>query len=574
MSSIDLLPPENFLEAKRKEIANRCFKNLPQGTKDKLEDDFKAAKNGAAADLIAFLRGDGAVIWERYVREIGRRESGRDFSPLDLSERESFRERIEQSFQNADLSETREIAKVSTRRIWWGLTMLLVGFSIIGTTYYVIPYIGSTIYQKRQEEIQAKVSPQLRTIKETIGEQTDVNRELLRLSDALALLESFENDLSSMANLINALKPLNAAADKASLALESNTETLKTNSDAVKTTLDQFTTSITPVAAEGDKPATPVKDMLAQIGTKIDNSLAPESLQKLIADLSAATKEFEEIEKPLTEELKNALEGSYIETDRYLYITESRNKALKAVLDPESKQEALSARIENLRKIFGEQLAKLPNITSVIETSEKEKLEGIAVSFSALGKAIETLNKSLTEIKAASDSLKSAAKDFETNETIKNDAATVFDKISAASHVIGEATKGYKKIASATQKIEQAAQSLDDISELQAGLAYRGTAPAVIMLFAIGGMFVTFGLSSLLKWMKLSERAEETGEHRNNLLLMSELGALLIEHGIEPSAFLDRIQSTGAKRDENTPISPQLPVSVTLAEIAKMFNGK
>ena len=140
-------------------------------------------RDGTAADLIAFLRGDGSIIWERYVREIGRRESGRDFSPLDLSEKSSFQKRIRRSFRNsfkkASILKAREIEKISTRRIWWGLSMLLVGFVIIAATYYVIPEIGSAVFKKRQQEIQATIRPHLDEVTETIGEQTDVNRELL-----------------------------------------------------------------------------------------------------------------------------------------------------------------------------------------------------------------------------------------------------------------------------------------------------------------------------------------------------------------------------------------------------------
>ena len=579
MSSIDLLPPENFLDRKRKEIARRHFENLPLGTKARLEEDFQTAVDAPGSEpLVAFLRGEGVVIWEDYVKEIGRRESGRDFSPLDHSERDSFRERIQESFENAKPTVSEETIAVSKRRVWVGLTLFLMGFSIIFTTYYAIPYIGSAIYQKRQEDIQAKVGPQLEKITDTIGKETNLNRELLRLSDALSLLESFESDLGSMASLINTLKPLNVAAGKASETFTDNAETLKVLKEDVDKAVKDFTLQITPAPpapAADPKVAKPVapKDLISKLSSEINASLVPEPLLELVSELVETKDELYKLQNPVLTRVKDAFSSRVIESYTW-YPSDEEREAISEIRNLDLSNEQLAGKLESLAKKLSEQLPTLPDAKFRLTAADKISLEQLTMGFEQLKDAAKNLDTKLGAIDVATKDLETILQQLDENESIKKSATGVFDKIASASRVIEQATEGYKKIANATEKIDKAATSLDDISELQAGLAYRGTAPAVIMLFAIGGMFVTFGLSSLLKWMKLWERAEEINENRNNLLLMSELGALLIEHGIEPSSFLDRIQSASTRREENSPSNPQFPISVTLAEIAKMFHGK
>lgn len=578
MSSIDLLPPENFLDRKRKEIARRHFENLPLGTKTRLEEDFQVAVDAPGSEpLIAFLRGDGVAVWEDYVKEIGRRESGRDFSPLDHSERDSFRERLQESFENAKPTVSEEAIAVSKRRVWVGLTMLIVGFTIIATTYYVIPYIGSVIYQKQQEEIEAQVGPQLKTIRDSIGKETNLNRELMRLSDALALLESFESDLSSMANLINALKPLNAAAGQASKTLTENATTLTDLNVAVQKAVQDFNSQVTPIPPKVNpkiaKPAPVPKDLLTRLSNELNASLVPESLNELLSELVDTKAELKQFQDPILQRVKVAFSDRSLDRN-YWYPTDDERSAISEIRDLDFQSEQLGKKLESLADRLSKQLQTLPDAKFRLTANDQKFLGQLTKGFKQLKEAANDLGTRIGAIDAATKDLKAVLKQLEENESIKTNATEVFDKISSASLVIGQATEGYKKIASATEKIDKAATSLDDISELQAGLAYRGTAPAVIMLFAIGGMFVTFGLSSLLKWMKLWERAEELSENRNNLLLMSGLGALLIEHGIEPSSFLDKIQAASTRREDSSPSNPQFPISVTLAEIAKMFHGK
>ena len=90
------------------------------------------------------------------------------------------------------------------------------------------------------------------------------------------------------------------------------------------------------------------------------------------------------------------------------------------------------------------------------------------------------------------------------------------------------------------------------------------------MLFAIGGMFVTLGLTSLLRWAKLGEDDYLDSRFSRKARLLTDICAALFSVGINPSHLVDRIHvGPDAPNDRTSVTTPQLPLSVTLSELAR-----
>lgn len=593
MSSIDLLPPEFFLAEKRKEISKRCFETLPAHTKLSLKEGFDAAYGHGGDSLVTYLRSEGAPIWEKYVSELGKKQLGRDFSPLDENERENFRTTIADSFNQAVKRDEERKVKVSKRRFWAGGSLLAIGFGIIALTYWLIPILATSLYKQRQQEIKNSIAPELEAIKVTFGQKSDVNRELVRLSDSLSLLEGFQKNLDETKTFLLKLEQVTTLSEPAAATLTAQATDLVTIGDSVEKAVADFRAATIPeptTAATSPKPTaaaaksapttdTPV-NLLTKIEKLISKTVVPQDVLENLSDWEKSRNEVLLKEQTLAEKLKVWEKHVWFEpqfAQDWSYHTALEKEAITQVFTDDPETEKLRAKYAVLTESFKDEVRNLADVKYRLAKSDKESIKELLEEVKKLGNAADSLKETVNPLVAASGELKAAlatyADDASTKD-LKARAVRMFDLISGASRIIADAKTGYQKIVDATEKVDKAATSLDDISELQAGLAYRGTAPAVIMLFAIGGMFVTFGLSSMLKWMKLSERAENLGENRANLLLMSQIGALLISHGLEPGPFLDRIQSSGKPMEDASTTSPQFPVSVTLAEIAKMFNGK
>lgn len=578
MPSIDLLPPEFFLADKRKELAKRYFENLPDHLKAKLNDEFETAFS-PGGDAISFLRGPGIIIWERYVSELGKSQIGRDFSPLDVDERENFKTTIEESFEHAKTQDEERKVSISGRRLFASVVLLLFGFLIICVTYYAIPKLGSAVFRQSQEDIKNSVGPQLERIEKTFGKKDNVNRELLRLSDSLNMLTRFQSDLGTTKNLLDRLQLLTNTSDTASKRLAANVGLIEGAEKKVATEVENFKKAITPAAPPADsateKPE-PLLDLLTRISASLNQTIVPEEFEEVINQWNVARQELLKSETPLSEKLR-VWKGHSWDSNSWTYYSVEQRTAIEDVVGATNENAEPAKKFDESNNKLLKQLRELTKVKFRLSKQDKESLSELASQVKLLQDATSDLRVVVAPLSKSTTELQSALtkySDDPVTKKIKTESETVFESIANASDVIAEAKTGYEDIVEATSTISDAAKSLDEISELQANLAYRGTAPAVIMLFAIGGMFVTFGLSSLLKWLKLTERAEKLGEERANLLLRSQIGSLLITHGIDPSSFLDRIQGKSSPADDLGSTNPQFPISVTLAEIAKMFNGK
>jgi uncharacterized membrane-anchored protein YhcB (DUF1043 family) len=308
----------------------------------------------------------------------------------------------------------------------------------------------------------------------------------------------------------------------------------------------------------------------------LNQTIVPEEFEEVINQWNVARQELLKSETPLSEKLR-VWKGHSWDSNSWTYYSVEQRTAIEDVVGATNENAEPAKKFDESNNKLLKQLRELTKVKFRLSKQDKESLSELASQVKLLQDATSDLRVVVAPLSKSTTELQSALtkySDDPVTKKIKTESETVFESIANASDVIAEAKTGYEDIVEATSTISDAAKSLDEISELQANLAYRGTAPAVIMLFAIGGMFVTFGLSSLLKWLKLTERAEKLGEERANLLLRSQIGSLLITHGIDPSSFLDRIQGKSSPADDLGSTNPQFPISVTLAEIAKMFNGK
>ena len=211
-----------------------------------------------------------------------------------------------------------------------------------------------------------------------------------------------------------------------------------------------------------------------------------------------------------------------------------------------------------------------------ISDSLKEKVRLLNINLSEMVGSQNELEKELLSVEKASTSLKIAMEQVENNKALSElgeGSKRLFDTISFASDVVSGSKESYDKTKRTLKKLEDATTNLSGIAQLQAELAFKGASPAIFLLLAIGGMFVTFGLSSMLKWVKdMDEKqAGEIWAKRNELY--TEISIALVQQGVDPSSVISRLQSAfPTAESEHGGI--KFPISETLSEIGKMLNPK
>ncbi|MCB9831391.1 MAG: hypothetical protein H6807_02880 [Planctomycetes bacterium] len=127
-----------------------------------------------------------------------------------------------------------------------------------------------------------------------------------------------------------------------------------------------------------------------------------------------------------------------------------------------------------------------------------------------------------------------------------------------------------KEVTSRLRDLEDATKKL---VEYQYQVAFEGASPAIWLLFAIGGMFVTFGMTSVLKSVRLLEleRAEKTWRRRARGDAV--LATALLSVGIDPDVVMRAIH-VGLPADDSESIQVATPISQTIGEIAKAIRAK
>ena len=148
----------------------------------------------------------------------------------------------------------------------------------------------------------------------------------------------------------------------------------------------------------------------------------------------------------------------------------------------------------------------------------------------------------------------------------------IYATVATAADTMQRSRQSYDDTTVAMKKLETAASNLDSIAQLQRELAFKGASPAAFLLFAIGGMFVTIGSRSLLKWVQDGDQKRADEHWRNRTELYSSLAIALIEQGVDPGTVLRRLQTAFPISDKEFPV--QTPISETLSELVQILKSK
>nr|VFK62770.1 MAG: hypothetical protein BECKUNK1418G_GA0071005_10273 [Candidatus Kentron sp. UNK]VFK70646.1 MAG: hypothetical protein BECKUNK1418H_GA0071006_103433 [Candidatus Kentron sp. UNK] len=161
MNELTNLDSSWFIDEKCRAITNHYFDRLSPATKATLENKIKELKR--KDDYVEFLNGDGAVIWDEFIKDVAKSKKERDFSPLSDAEAEKLFSKIDDSYDlfvsnnKNGQSKRPGLAGVIKNplfiRLLISILLLIGGFSVIFFTFFELPKIT----QQFQEETKRQV---------------------------------------------------------------------------------------------------------------------------------------------------------------------------------------------------------------------------------------------------------------------------------------------------------------------------------------------------------------------------------------------------------------------------------
>lgn len=104
--------------------------------------------------------------------------------------------------------------------------------------------------------------------------------------------------------------------------------------------------------------------------------------------------------------------------------------------------------------------------------------------------------------------------------------------------------------------------------------AYHGAGPAIMLLLAIGGMFITFSATSLLAWVRGEERQRDAAEWDRKTERFIGVGLSLLAKGVDPVRVLSVTDQISLKHEGDRSHTTPSPLSQTLAELVSAIKGK
>lgn len=227
--------------------------------------------------------------------------------------------------------------------------------------------------------------------------------------------------------------------------------------------------------------------------------------------------------------------------------------------------------------------AKITSLQASFTTLQTKKNIDTTTS-NKLAKEIQDISKLLTETrsmlsdwqaptKALSDqaSQYTAAKGALDTQTDKLKSIETFTESLQAVKAAGAEMKEFQpKLLNAGTKLEKAAVEVEAFARHVREAGALGSGPAVYLTLGVAAMFLTFGLSSLLKWAKSFEEEEQEEDAIFKTELVASIAAAFAEHGHDPAAVLDNIRGSLQSAEMEAKGAP-FPAAKTTQEILRLL---
>lgn len=527
--SVELSPALLLVSACRDIIEEYKSKN-PQSASG-IERELKDVDD----DYRAYLSGKGKWIWEGYLSQLCRRARKiRDYTPLSKREVSSINRGIDEAKATLEqLSGERDNSKIellyqrhARYRLITGVAFLLIGFVVFGTTYFGLPWIAGRL----------------------LREQLNVT--------AGSVVESLESETAQLDSLPNALGRLTNAYVKAEKAFNAitpfnesfvQTETLLKEVQRFQETIDR---SVIEVTKEGgvSSQLSSLQAYLTETPPKVEGGPEPKSIQLQLQDIAART------------------DGTVITlTDRLEALVGDLRAAASSLPNGAGKS-SLLATINTWERDF-QSLRKSALATSlVISPEDATRIDEISVGVNHLIGEVSNLTTALGNYNSAAGILVSDLK-ATSNNVLPEGAKAVADLVSLQQQFTGIETLADLETARTT--LVNAANAMQQVVSGMESVATRGASPGIILLFGTAALFVTFGLSSLLRWVKGYEQRHANAVWATQTQFMCQVVKSLLTQGIDPSRALVRIRPV-SQRDE-AESQGMMPLASAIEEIVKLI---
>lgn len=579
--------PEWLVEGKCRQVVNHYLEKL---SKD-VRDDLKALMPPSSRknDMVQFLTGDGEMLWNRFVADLSSTEGSRDYTPFSGQEAEALHSKIELAFEgeHGAYEETdheggpkkpKNSLPGSKARFAAAIGLLLAGFTIIFFTFIYLPGITRQFQEIRNADINNQVDENLQAVLVQLRDPSfsNLSSQVQQLETNFLEVEGALDSFRAFAGQISQAQELTRTT---SAELSQRIESMRAATERVAVVVQQYQTPKSTVqTTEGTNESSESIEIgpgfeltLRELINQTNAMTSPETLLSEISAAASALDNYESETASLVIELARVWDRT-ARTTGPTRLNEFENAAINAIRDWDPEGKTLNP-LENLREVVG-RLADQSSIL-IVPNGFVESVTALNEQFNELKAGLADLNDQISNSSDVAVGLQGALQAQSENETLRQlsqRSSQLFSTVSVAARVISDGRQTYENTTQVLDDLESGAASLRGLAELQADLAFRGASPAVVLLLAIGGMFVTFGLTSLLKWVKDAEARRTEIAWQKQARMYTVLAGALLERGIDPTPLLGKLQSISISAEGERTIVKS-PVSETVTEIAKTLQS-
>lgn len=601
-----VLQPSWLHAERRREVVNRYFERLNRSDRDALRGRLDSLES--ADDFTEFLEGAGSRIWGMFLKDVAGVEAGRDFAPLgedelgvlELALQRAFDadSSTPQPFQQQQGDKPRTFTLRAVHREKWpyiarlavAIMLLIGGFWLIYNTYERIPKLTQEFQEVRNQVLGEALQEDLDTIQNVLESESFLDLGI-QVTDLSLAFSRVQKSLDEVSLLTQQVRETQAIARPAADALTSSQEQLRTAIADVRTQLaaiDPSTFTETNESSDGtpetdstgaQEPRTLIQ-AIDKIQSSLGNAVAVDTLVTQLEEARASLNQYESEAAGLVSSWKEAWDGQRPSEGRER-LSHDEAAALAAMWDWSSNpparvpDNAVSPPLRQLESLLQEVVEGRPLLS--IDAELLAGVRGLSQQFAALAEAFGRADRAVEVIDASRVDLGARIDQLENNGDLASISQTVeqvINPIRISSDVISRTRNAYQETAGALQKLNAATSSVESITELQSSMAARGSAPAVLLLFAIGGMFVTFGLTALLRWLKDIDHTRSVKQWKSETHLYSQIAVALLARGIDPTRILQRLQAVPRTGETKADGPIKTPVSETLSELVQVLRQK
>ncbi len=489
----------------------------------------------------AFLEAEGREIWNWFCGDVKRGLSpARDYLPLSAGGEESrFSSALLtalQSLKPFDDRATDDAAapKFQNRRFWMGLCLLGGGFLVLIATYFSIGWVASYFAKQRLDALSEPVVVKLKEVCDTLKPATtqdavdDVKSATKVLEDLGPRVQDLRLRVSDRTKVLERLANLNRTLFQADAA---NKRPIDYLIDLHKMLTFPQAVGEQPSATDGalvQLPSPTVVEHFVELSKNATSLTIGPELQAKIKEL-----------RTQVAALPNSTSSGATNPQ---VVGRAKSELFALVKSLEEIAGTLPAKSFSLTdgdvmvlQALGNSLARVTSVIPADSAVMVDQIEDLVASFETDAK---TLSNLVTQLTQQRDRLR-----------INTDNLTT---ITVAATTLTDSSREVRNIVGSFEAIGTQAAS-----------------PIILILFGIGAMMITFGVSSLLRWVKTFEQRAAEQAWADKMRFLTQFAAAHVVMGLDPARVMGRLRASVNVGEPEAPAAAT-PLAETLNELLKM----